>query len=171
MLLVGAILGELIFNKYLRLAIQLRLSAYSWGIYLSSTYYTNRVGCQITRLWKVEGYHLLGYNAVQYGISWATFRINTLPPFKLCLLASCLPYSSTLKTEAVYSPETSVNVYRTTRRYIPEYNTLHSHRWNPQSRQVKNMFPLKNRHLESVNSSFGTHTEVSTLIYNLKLKC
>jgi hypothetical protein len=37
-------------------------------------------------------------------------------------------YSSTLKTEAIRSSETSVNFQRTTRRYIPEDSTVHNHR-------------------------------------------
>jgi hypothetical protein len=36
------------------------------------------------------------------------------------LLAACLACSSTLNTEAVISFETSVNVYQSTRHYIPE---------------------------------------------------
>jgi hypothetical protein len=35
-----------------------------------------------------------------------------------------LAYSSTLRLEAKYSSETSVNFQRTTWRYIPEYSTL-----------------------------------------------
>jgi hypothetical protein len=42
------------------------------------------------------------------------------------VLIYVLAYSLILKTEAVRSPETSVNIYRTTRRHIPEYSTLHS---------------------------------------------
>jgi hypothetical protein len=52
---------------------------------------------------------------------------------RLCLppaftLVSCSAYSSTLKMEAVYYSETSVDFQRTTRRYIPEDGTLHNHR-------------------------------------------
>jgi hypothetical protein len=36
--------------------------------------------------------------------------------------------SSTLKMEAIYSSETSVETQRTTRRHIPEDDTLHNHR-------------------------------------------
>jgi hypothetical protein len=36
--------------------------------------------------------------------------------------------SSTLKMEAICSSETSVDTQRTTRRYIPEEDTLHNHR-------------------------------------------
>jgi hypothetical protein len=36
--------------------------------------------------------------------------------------------SSTLKMEAICSSETSVDTQRTTRRYIPEDDTLHNHR-------------------------------------------
>jgi hypothetical protein len=44
------------------------------------------------------------------------------------LLALLLDYSSTLK-EIVCSSETSVDFYRTTWRYMPEGNTLHSYRF------------------------------------------
>jgi hypothetical protein len=39
-----------------------------------------------------------------------------------------MDYSSTLKTEAVCSPETKVNFYQTKRRRILKYGILHSHR-------------------------------------------
>jgi hypothetical protein len=39
-------------------------------------------------------------------------------------LVSCLSYSSTLKTEVVFSSETSVHFYRNTRRYISKYGTV-----------------------------------------------
>jgi hypothetical protein len=39
---------------------------------------------------------------------------------------SCLVYSSTLKMEATFSSETSVDFQRTTRHYIPEESTLHN---------------------------------------------
>jgi hypothetical protein len=41
---------------------------------------------------------------------------------------SYLAYSSTLKVEAICSPETSVEFQRTTRRYIPEERTINNHR-------------------------------------------
>jgi hypothetical protein len=37
------------------------------------------------------------------------------------------PISSTLKMEAICSSETSVETQRTTRRHIPEDDTLHNH--------------------------------------------
>jgi hypothetical protein len=40
------------------------------------------------------------------------------------LLVPCFSYSSTLKVEAIYSSETSIDFQRTTRRYIPECWTL-----------------------------------------------
>jgi hypothetical protein len=43
-------------------------------------------------------------------------------------LVSCSDYFSTLKMEAICSSETSVETQRTTRRYIPEDDTLHNHR-------------------------------------------
>jgi hypothetical protein len=42
------------------------------------------------------------------------------------LLVACLSYISTLKLEAVYSFQTSVNFHQTTRRHIPEDITLYS---------------------------------------------
>jgi hypothetical protein len=42
------------------------------------------------------------------------------------LLVACLPFSSTLKTEAVQSSETSVNLYQSTRRHITEGSILHA---------------------------------------------
>jgi hypothetical protein len=50
--------------------------------------------------------------------------------WKACHLFACWfaePISSTLKMEAVCSSETSVETQRTTRRRIPEDNTLHNH--------------------------------------------
>jgi hypothetical protein len=43
-----------------------------------------------------------------------------------CLLAALLNYSTTLKMEAVRSSETSGTTQRTTRRHIPEEDTLQS---------------------------------------------
>jgi hypothetical protein len=47
-----------------------------------------------------------------------------------CLLVCWFsePISSTLKMEAICSFETSVETQRTTRRHIPEDDTLHNHR-------------------------------------------
>jgi hypothetical protein len=45
-----------------------------------------------------------------------------------CLLAGLLNYSSTLKMEAMRSSETSGTTQRTTRRHIPEEDTLQNHR-------------------------------------------
>jgi hypothetical protein len=49
-----------------------------------------------------------------------------LPP--ALTLVSCSVYSSTLKMEAIYSSDTSVEFQRTTSRFIPEGSTLHNHR-------------------------------------------
>jgi hypothetical protein len=43
------------------------------------------------------------------------------------MLFSGLAYCSTMKMEVVRSSDTSVNFYKNTRRYIPEYSALHSH--------------------------------------------
>jgi hypothetical protein len=56
------------------------------------------------------------------------FNKKTLLFAACVLLASCLAYSSTLNMYAACSSETSVAFYRTTRGYIPEDSTLHSHR-------------------------------------------
>jgi hypothetical protein len=45
-------------------------------------------------------------------------------PLATCLLAALLNYSTTLKMEAIRSSETSGNTQRTTRRHIPEEDTL-----------------------------------------------
>jgi hypothetical protein len=44
-----------------------------------------------------------------------------------CLLVFAELISSTLKTEAICSSETSVEIRRTTFRHIPEDDTLHNH--------------------------------------------
>jgi hypothetical protein len=73
------------------------------------------------------------------------FRRNMLPPSSyyikrrtdpIILLATCflaglflaLFFGPELKIKAVSSSETSVDVQRTTRRYIPGHRTLHNHR-------------------------------------------
>jgi hypothetical protein len=44
-----------------------------------------------------------------------------LTPFDACfMLGSCLVYYSTLKMKALCPSETSINFYRTTRRYVSE---------------------------------------------------
>jgi hypothetical protein len=45
-----------------------------------------------------------------------------------CLLAASLNYSTTLTMEAIRSSETSGTTQRTTRRHIPEEDTLQNHR-------------------------------------------
>jgi hypothetical protein len=49
-----------------------------------------------------------------------------LPP--ACLLGFAELISSTLKMEVICSTETSAETQRTTRRHIPEDDTLHNHR-------------------------------------------
>jgi hypothetical protein len=53
-------------------------------------------------------------------------RLLSLPP--AFTLVSCLAYSSTLKVELTFPSETSVDIQRTTWRYIPEVRTLHNRR-------------------------------------------
>jgi hypothetical protein len=45
------------------------------------------------------------------------------------MLVSCLAYFTTLKMEAVYSSEKSVDVHWVTRRYTPEDIIVQSHSW------------------------------------------
>jgi hypothetical protein len=60
----------------------------------------------------------VGCNSTDYTASLST-----------CVLAVFAePISSTLKMEALCSSETSVSTQLTTRRHIPEDNTLHNHR-------------------------------------------
>jgi hypothetical protein len=83
----------------------------------------------------IEDYYILGYNAVQSVGSQPTFRKNISPPSpgskykpskKPALLAtyfmlvSSLAYSSSLRMEATFSSESSVDFKRTTLRHIPE---------------------------------------------------
>jgi hypothetical protein len=81
-----------------------------------------------------EEHCLLGYNIVQSVESQLTFRMKMWPPFSVSkynpskyqggkqppafTLVSCSSYSSTLKMEAIFSSEISVNFQRTTRCYI-----------------------------------------------------
>jgi hypothetical protein len=68
-----------------------------------------------------EKYYLLGYNALQPVESQPTFRKNIdLPP--AFTLLSCSVYS-TLKMEAICSPEMSIDFQWTTWQYIPEDST------------------------------------------------
>jgi hypothetical protein len=88
-------------------------------------------------------YYLLGYDDVESGKRLPKFRMNILPPFSrlkstLCkqqatsalltacfLLITCLSYCSILKMEAVFSSDTLVNFYQTTRRHIREDSAHH----------------------------------------------
>jgi hypothetical protein len=56
------------------------------------------------------------------------FRLRVILITACLLIVSCLAYSSTPKMEAQRSSETSVRVYRATRRHISEDNICNSHR-------------------------------------------
>jgi hypothetical protein len=58
-------------------------------------------------------------------IFWDVTPCSLLPPAYLLVLAEII--SSTLKMEAICSSETSVATQQTTRRHIPEDDTLHNH--------------------------------------------
>jgi hypothetical protein len=64
---------------------------------------------------------------------WQAQEQSASRNFGLCLppaftLVSCSAYSSTLKLEAIYSSESSVDFQRTTRRYMPADGTLPNQR-------------------------------------------
>jgi hypothetical protein len=65
---------------------------------------------------KTQSFHIL-YCALFYG------NCKTLL-FTCFLVTSCLAYSLTLKMEAIYSFETSVNIYQTTQHYMAIHITL-----------------------------------------------
>jgi hypothetical protein len=64
-------------------------------------------------------------------------------------MVSCLTDTFTLKMEAVFASETSVNIYQTTRRHIPEDSTLHSHccenNQHSSNKNVPGIIPKNNR--------------------------
>jgi hypothetical protein len=84
---------------------------------------------------KFEEYHLLGYSTVQSVECQPTFRRNISPlssgsknkPSKISAQKH-IASRALLKMEAICSSETSVDLQRTTRRYIPDDSTLHNHR-------------------------------------------
>jgi hypothetical protein len=86
-----------------------------WDIMARSPSKVNRC------FWGIYRLHLQGQR-----ISRARYQRESssgLPP--AFTLVSCSAYSSTLKMEAIYFSETSVDFQRTTRRYIPQDGTLH----------------------------------------------
>jgi hypothetical protein len=60
-----------------------------------------------------------------YLLIYTTVEVHSLP--SAFTLVYCSAYSSTLKMEAIFSSETSVDFQRTIQRYIPEYSTLLNH--------------------------------------------
>jgi hypothetical protein len=57
------------------------------------------------------------------------YCLQTVTLLAACiLLVAFLAYFSTLKMDAIFSSEMSVNFYYTTGRHIPEDSILHSHR-------------------------------------------
>jgi hypothetical protein len=91
---------------------------------------------------KIREFYLLGYNACSLLKAKRLFGRTCRLNFKgrrlsqaryqheaTCFIAlSILAYSSTLKMEAIYYPERSVDFQRITRCYIPEERTLDNHR-------------------------------------------
>jgi hypothetical protein len=64
-----------------------------------------------------------------YLVRWDRNSTKCLLEIRTCFkLVSCLAYSSTLKTEATFSSETSADFQWTSWRYIPEDRTIHNYR-------------------------------------------
>jgi hypothetical protein len=73
-------------------------------------------------LCRILGSHTGGYDELHLAGYIAMHSAECLPPLATCfMLVSCLAYSLTLKMEAAYSSENSVDFQRTTRRYFPEH--------------------------------------------------
>jgi hypothetical protein len=75
--------------------------------------------------------HILTHSDTIYFIfpSFITFFSSSSSFLPLAFtLVSCSAYFSTLKMEAIFPSEMSVDFQRTIRRYIPEESTLHNHR-------------------------------------------
>jgi hypothetical protein len=90
----------------------------------SSRTIKTRLQVCVCRIWGIhsggyEEYHLLGYDAV---LSYNRRFGAELPP--ACWLVFAEIISSTLKMEAICSSERSVVTQQTTRRHIPEDDTL-----------------------------------------------
>jgi hypothetical protein len=71
--------------------------------------------------------------SMKSNISWymtpcSPLKVNWLSLSPAFTLVSCSFYSSTMKTEAICTSETSVEFRRTTRRYNPRYINLYNHR-------------------------------------------
>jgi hypothetical protein len=83
-------------------------------------------------MWAQQLY-LLACNAVQSVQNQTTFgRIYRLHPNVLTtcfMLVSRMVYFLTMKTEAAYSSERSVDFWRSTRRHVPEDIVPRRHRW------------------------------------------
>jgi hypothetical protein len=90
--------------------------------------------------WKVKAAGAYGWPYhLNVSTAWKSGSLSLLEPSGLSRLAgdtftftkwiSCLPsssgYNNTLTTQTNVSPETSVNLYQTTRRHIPEDGYLH----------------------------------------------
>jgi hypothetical protein len=90
---------------------------------------TNKSCCYITSAYNTASLNNVG---IFWGITaFSSLKVNQnesrwqAEPFRMDF---CLAYPSTLKAEAIYSSETSVDFQWTTRCYVPEGRTLHNHR-------------------------------------------
>jgi hypothetical protein len=84
----------------------------------------------------LEDFYLAESNAAQ--------SVESQPMFA-CNLFLALAYSSTLKMEATFSSETSVDFQPTTRRYIPEDRTFQCHRCE-NLKSYKKLIGRRNNH-------------------------
>jgi hypothetical protein len=79
---------------------------------------------QIVKINTLTWIKIVKYPVLQRGV-YNDYCVRCFSILKqICLLAGLLNYSSTLKMEAIRSSETSGTTQRTTRRHIPEEDTL-----------------------------------------------
>jgi hypothetical protein len=113
------------------------MKKYTHTILTSTDLYPNTCTYEYSQPHLKVGQKRLGYIRVEFhffhlnycltgcDIMWQAISLQ----FVSCLLLiACLAYCSTLKMESVFSSETSLNFYRTTRRHVPWDGTLHSYR-------------------------------------------
>jgi hypothetical protein len=74
----------------------------------------------LCRIWRA---HTDGYDDTSWGITLCV-PLKFSSAWYLLHSGFCMAYFSALKMEATYTPETSVDIQWTTRRYIPEDRTL-----------------------------------------------
>jgi hypothetical protein len=77
----------------------------------------------------------------------------------------CVAYSSTLKMEATYSSETSVDFQRTIRRYITEDRTVHNHRCDNLKSCLVIKYCIFSFEVFSCNSEICVHEKYRNVLF------